>query len=373
MSRHLIVVASPFQLLCATELVLTRGWNPEDTHLVILPPPNDRAGEQINSVATLIEWPSIERPRWAPPAAASKRLWLARTTRRFRGATTVVIGAYQLAMLRHLASAVRPGEVILVDDGSVTPAVERYRRAQRRGLAASATFSGEARSASRSRLHRLAGVRTDELEALTYFSIYRLRPERPDWWHRNSLDAVARLRAQRRTTGDETWVLGSTLSHERIISEPTHRRLVADMVQRATGPVRYVPHRHEPTWLARWVEDSGAAEVTPLDRPVELALLDADVLPKSIVCTASTAVDVLATLFSDEVAVTAVLPDQADVRPPARRNMAEMRRRFRDDHPHVEVVALRRADGTTASQREAAGCRSRHPAPEDATRLEATL
>ena len=102
-------------------------------------------------------------------------------------------------------------------------------------------------------------------------------------------------------------------------------------------------------------------------------LLDADVLPKSIVCTASTAVDVLATLFSDEVAVTAVLPDQADVRPPARRNLAEMRRRFRDDHPHVEVVALRRADGTAASRREAAGCRSRHPAPEDAARLEATL
>jgi hypothetical protein len=323
----LVVVSSPLQYMNAVEWRRRTAGRHADLVLI-----GDRAGGDAAIAELMLRdpglWRAIHRhpgrprlPRWLPAslrdaADAQHRAGLERLARSLSrpGYRRLVFGDYRNASQRALVAKIPHRDLILVDDGSVTPQVARFR-------------AGRADTPEPERF-RLNWFRTSvgralfgdeklaDPDRLTFFTIYGRLIDRTlapgDRILAHAFEGW-RAAAGSRAPGDEIWLLGANHVEARIASAADYRRLILSGVAalRAEGfggPILYRPHRGEDPAAARRLAAAAGLQLAPGTLPVEAVLLEAERRPAAVLVVASSAADTLAVIDPEVPIVRLDLP-----------------------------------------------------------------
>ncbi len=309
----LVIVSSPLQYMNAVEQRAAAG-RPADLVLI-----GDRHAAAGSSVETLLArkgtWRQVVRharrprpPRLAPRLVkdtldALHRASLERLAARLgRGRRRqVVFGDYRNVSQRTLVDRMVFDEVVLLDDGSVTPQAAAWR-----GDPINAPEPGQfdldwfrtalARSLFRERPPA-------DPSSVTFFTIYgpvlagRLAPA--DRLAAHGYEAWRDGGEGGRSPG-EVWLLGADHAEAGICSPEDYRALVLGAVEamrlEGRGPIVYRPHRGEGAAKVRALAEAGGMRLVTTGAPVELDYLDAGERPAAVVVVASSAADTLSVL-----------------------------------------------------------------------------
>lgn len=310
MIRHRFIVVGAFQALNATEARHHLGLDDADCELVFLVPPQPRAAEEARTIIDDLGW---SRVRVMGPPATSVVAW----ARRVRNARSLiddsasldhlVIGDYQTQIARHAAHGLRHGEVVVLDDGAATLRVNAYRRAVADGTRPPRLHPQVPRH--RYEIQRVAarflGLKLGDLERVTFFSLYDIRPAPHDTSIRNRFEWLRRRFPDPKVT-DGALFLGSPFVEVGILPHETYVTMLRRLKERADGELWYRPHpREDAGHVNRLIDDVGL-EVLELDTIVEYGLLDQGWLPARVTANHSTGLDSLRVILGDRVSVQSI-------------------------------------------------------------------
>lgn len=310
MIEHRFIVAGAFQALNATEARHHFGFDDARCELVYLLPPQARAAREARVVIEDAAW---SRVRVMGPASTSVPSWVRRVRNGRRlidesgPLRTLFLGDYQTQLGRHAAHGLEHGKVFVLDDGQATLRVNAYRVAREAGRRPPRLHPQVPRLRYEAQrvAARLLGLRLGDLERVSFFTVYDVRPARSDEVVRNRFSWL-RQRFSTPTIVDGTLYLGSPLVESGIVTHDTYARLLHRLRDRSGGRLWYRPHpREDPAHVAQLVADT-SMDVLELESIVEYGLLESGWVPRRIVSTHSTALDTLRLVMGAGVAVQAV-------------------------------------------------------------------
>ncbi len=214
--------------------------------------------------------------------------------------TELLVGDFRSRECRHLAGVAASPDtrLVLLDDGSATHQIAKYRR----NPASSDVAPMFPTENARTRRLRRWGVQLPAIARATFFTHYDitcppqdslLRHRYPFW--------RSRLRHAAPRTSDDILVLGMSHVEKGLTDLDRYlRTMTAIKAHYGNRPVLYRPHRDEhPDKLAH-VARLGFT-LAPSALPVEIVLLQADTLPREVASIASSALDNLAILLGENV------------------------------------------------------------------------
>ncbi|MDF3057818.1 MAG: hypothetical protein K0R17_2033 [Rariglobus sp.] len=219
----------------------------------------------------------------------------------------IVIGDYRSRECRHLAAQFPAARIVLLDDGSATHQIARFRRNPRDPKLAPMFPHNDLRSL---RLKMWAGITLPPIRHLTFFSHYAINlsphdhliPHHYEFWR-------SRLAGRQHATGDEILFLG--MSH--VEKKLTTRECYLESLQKIKEfyqerRVVYRPHRDESAEKLADVAGLGFIVSRPDLLPVELSLIESSALPAEVASIASSALDNLAIIFSNSLTLRCFTP-----------------------------------------------------------------
>jgi hypothetical protein len=220
----------------------------------------------------------------------------------------IVLGDYRSRECRHLAGLFPHAQVVLLDDGSATHQIARFRRNPRDPELAPMFPRKDWRAL---RLRLLAGISLPFVNQLTFFSHYailppphdRLLPHRYEFWR--SLVA-----GTLRPATNEVLFLGMSHVEKNLTTFGCYLETLRKIRRFYEGrSIVYRPHRHETTEKLKAVRELGFTVIESDGTPIELSLIESATLPSEIASIASSALDNLAILFSDHIPLRCFTPE----------------------------------------------------------------
>ncbi len=207
------------------------------------------------------------------------------------------IGHYTEPAARHFINVLSYTTCYLVDDGSNTLGVntERKRLGTRYAL--------PLRTALR---NAVLGLRPDQPEALTFFTVYDLEPLPGDTVVPNTYTHFRQL-IKEVPQSDEVWFLGEPLSRDRYVT----RAVYLDYLALAKDFYRdyrfvYLPHSREERTDVDDLQRILGCEVRRYGLPVEVALSRAAARPREIVSFITAAISTCAAMFGETLPLTSL-------------------------------------------------------------------
>lgn len=311
----LFAITSPLQVLNARFYVEQHRIDPAACHVVLFTARNESANLQTLELLARFGFSAVTRIEGAPPdrppaaPGVDDELDRLEAAWRFRADLTealeralsglegeiarFVMGDYRPLAYRQAARFIRAdGAAVLLDDGSITPEVMRYRHNPR----ASDVLADEI---ARFRAYRFDRIgKADPFvawdpRALTFFSIYsgdvgaEDRIVRNGGFRRIDLSEAERL--------DEAWIIGCNHVEAGLATVRSYLTAMSQLSDQFSGsPIVYKPHRGEDEAKVEMLARLFGFEIRANDRPVELAIIDDKAVPANIVSIGSSAIDNLA-------------------------------------------------------------------------------
>jgi hypothetical protein len=299
--RSLTLVFSPFQMLNAIEARHSLQEPEDECHLVYCRGVSDANARQIESMIDPDEWSSVHflEDKESPLTLRRRAHRLAEIWREYSPVDRLIVGHFGFSLARNLARTFRPAETVVLDDGTASHRNYESRFEEVQG--------GEGRKVAfykrlplvRWAKRAILGIDARPYPAVTHFSIYRHRIHACDRYLPNTF---RHWRAKRKatSTSEEIYFLGGCLVELGIVSAATYNNLLATAARAYRGrPVSYLPHRREDHARVRAVAAQTGWSVLNPGVPVEMHLLQRDILPGLLASAYSTALDSCYTLFSD--------------------------------------------------------------------------
>ena len=302
------VVSTPLQLLNALE---ARAHFDEPPGLLIIV----RSSQQADTLPALLadsDWVSVHRfDAWGGHEGSASRTAIFRARRsarqrldrlvpELRKYKRLYLGNYNSPLFRHLANRLVDAELVLLDDGTETIAINRRRLGIDRGLGALARLKFD--------FWNLAtGVDYSQVTELTYFSMYDLTRIRSG--DGLILNSYRRLRAisESKPTGNQIFFLGQALVEEFIVTLNDYLTVLENAVTAHEGSeVVYIPQSYENKEKIEQIGRELGIPVKRFDLPIEAQFVYGEVMPRGVVSFYSTALNTCRMIFGDRLDVTAI-------------------------------------------------------------------
>jgi hypothetical protein len=177
----------------------------------------------------------------------------------------IFIGDYRELPMRHLANILPHRETVLLDDGTATLTIAESRlRGSDQGRPLS--FFKQLKCWLK---RQILGLRSQELEALTFFSVYHVRMRPSDRLVVNTYSYLRQKMANEAGVRD-VYFLGSPLIEAKIMGKAEHLAHLAAVRKHFSGDrLVYIAHRRESrSWLQQ-VEAEIGFEVRHFEFPIE--------------------------------------------------------------------------------------------------------
>jgi hypothetical protein len=311
--EHRFIASGAFQALNATEARHHYGLDDTRCELVYLLPPQPQAARQSRALIDDTGWsnvrvvgpPSDSFPHWVRRVRNGKGL-----RRESSSLSHLFLGDYQTHLALNAAHGVEEPdqtEVVVLDDGQATLRVNAHRVARHDGRRPPRLHAQVPRP--RYDLQRVAarvlGLRIGDLDRITFFTLYDVRPAPTDRVVRNRFSWLrARFGAPR--VVDCTLYLGTPLVESGMVAHDTYVTLLRQVRARCGGELRYRPHpREDPAHVAQLVDEAGV-ELVDLPSIIEYGLLASGWCPARVVSTHSSALDTLRVILGDAATVQSV-------------------------------------------------------------------
>jgi len=320
MKAALFAVVSPLQYINALEAASAFGLQPSQCYLALgeskkLP----ATGRQVRSLIDPAKWRAIQSVSGFPAAGGINRAHkellhllgareyardanslIRRARSECEGIDLLFIGDYRPANFRHFIGAIPEARVWLLDDGSVTHQVVRFRKDANSPHLYAKPFAREnplllARA-------RASGLRFAEPAALGYFTCYDVDPPPSDEVRTHD---YAHFRAQYPALEavPEVWFLGANHVENRFTSSKKYLALLRRVREFYRGEkVVYLPHRGENDKKAASIAKLGF-EVKNFDLPIEIAIGQSGRFPRVLAGIASSAIDNLSVILQDRIEI----------------------------------------------------------------------
>ena len=318
----LFTVETPLQLLNAMEARHTLASSA--SRLVVFTSPG-HTREAFTRLVRPGDWGSVEfvpivpyedlqerldwRDRWSARLRAYAGHWRRRGLRRRLDALARSLGRVERMFIgnlwvqhqRHLASAVRYRELVLLDDGTQTLQLnERLTSGHAVGPATEVDRPWVAWA-----IRRLTGMRPPDTSRVTFFTAFDLRTRPGDRVLRNDYSYLRSLARDSRCS-HEVLFLGCELSHEGL-SEEHHRGYLRRVrAHFAADALAYAPHPREKEDRVAYVRDVLGIPVRRFDVPIEYQLATSGVRPKVLASFCSSALDNCRIIFGDTLPINAM-------------------------------------------------------------------
>lgn len=218
----------------------------------------------------------------------------------------LVLGDYRSRECRDLAARLPGVPVVLLDDGSATHQIAKYRTNPDSPDISPLFPENDWRGR---RLGFYAGIRGDRISAATFFTHYDIRPAPGDTVVRHDYPYWrSQIRPKHAVDRDDVWFLGMSHVEKELTGLDTYLATIKRILSHYPGrTVRYRPHRDESPDKIAQVTTLGFS-LLPSANPVEIDLLEADRLPSEIASIASSALDNLAVMFGERIKLRCYLP-----------------------------------------------------------------
>jgi len=252
----------------------------------------------------------------------------------------IALGDYRSRECRALAGFFTQARVILLDDGSATHQISRYRINKNDSKLAPMFPKYDIRAF---RLMIWAGIRIPYIDRVAFFTHYNIRVSANDTIIRNDYSFWRSVLAQKRHTCTSS-VLFLGMSHVEKRLTDLDRYLSA--LRRignfyANSDIYYRPHRDETADKLSALGSLGFKVIEPDATPVELALIESDFLPSEIACIASSALDNLAVIFQGRLKLRCFVPEDNYCSPSMRGHFQDIIRHHTEgDLPNMHVTRL---------------------------------
>lgn len=216
---------------------------------------------------------------------------------------TVVLGDYRPASFRQFLTylPMTDIDVILVDDGSITPSVMRARNSGR--------FPTELTRGIPESLGRKDPFDFFEPSSIKFFTIYENEElAQTDEIVRNEVyDGISQTPGW--TIKDEYWICGANHVEAGIAKEAAYIRNCQSISQwLPNSEIKYFPHRREDPSKLEFVKTVTGCSVMPNDQGIENYVMSEKVAPKAVFLFGSTVADTLSRIFPPETLIVLVLP-----------------------------------------------------------------
>jgi len=313
-------VVSPLQYINALEAVHAFGLRPSDCYLAVgLSRKLPASAIQVQKLLDRSQWRAVETVSGFPSTAGSNRAHTGVLT--FRGAreyasaanglldrarrdhgkiSHLFIGDFRPANFRHFMAQAAEAELWLLDDGSITHQVVRYRK----DATSPHAFGGQfARQNVRDKLRtRLSGLKYANPERLGFFTCYDLDPPPQDVVRSHGYERYKQVYGNL-TCSDEIWFLGANHAENEFASMDRYLGLLRRVLEfYGDQPVVYLPHRGESKEKLAVVAGLGF-EVRSFDLPVEIVIGQSGVFPRTLAGIASSAIDNLSVILGDRIQI----------------------------------------------------------------------
>ncbi len=316
----LFAIVSPLQYINALEAIHSFGLKPEQCYLAIGESRKLQAtGRQLESILDRGLWRQVQSISGLPVAKGLFRLHS--ELRYLRGAREYALGAnklieqaraefgkigwlflgdYRPSNFRHFLASVPEAEHWLLDDGSVTHQVVRFRKDPHSPNLFAKPF---ARASRLVRLRsKISGLKFSDPGQLGFFSCYDIEVAPQDRLRANSYEYYRQCYPTMRQV-DEIWVLGSNHSENRFTSEGRYLALLERIRDFYAGePVVYLPHRGESEAKLERVTELGFT-LRGYDLPIEIVVGKRGEYPRVLAGIASSAIDNLSVILGDRLKV----------------------------------------------------------------------
>lgn len=220
---------------------------------------------------------------------------------------------------RHIANAIDPREVILLDDGTDAILVNRQRVAWADAGGAlkresDGSLPGWSGRIKRSIRRRYVDWDDRQYPTVTFFSAFKFETSSRDTHVSNDFQ-VLRSVQKLRTVSDEVYVLGQCLAEDGYLGREEYVESVAALCRCFAGRrLVYVPHPRESGDTIRGVVTCTGARVFNPGIPIEIALLSSSVLPEAIASFFCTALANCSVVFGDSLRAYAYELDSKGLR-----------------------------------------------------------
>lgn len=299
------VIESPFQLMMAEEARQQLGIH--DAELVVLWPSGRDSIESIKDVLGTMSWSRVIDGGRRTRTGHLGRARLVRQLGR-RPQERLFIGDYLSPYMRHLAMTQPLGSVHLLDDGRGTIAVHRAR--------VGGTTQRPPRFAAgwrRRAALRLLRIRSGDVPALDYFTIFDLSTSPPDSVTPNHLDHL-KSRVETSRVVDQHLILGAPFCERGMMLEDRYLAILEAISASENAGGTYRPHRDESPAKVERIRSFGMT-VASSGSTVESELISAHEVPARVTTFFSTASFTLWKLFGDVIDVGSYALEEDDFAP----------------------------------------------------------
>ena len=297
--RNVFFVASPLQLLCATE---ARSYNliPRKESLLVICQYQSGAIPlfQIVKLWRLEEWPNV---LFLPDIKNVRTLyvlpWLRSMILAASGNVEKVFFGADRALFRCFYNSVGASEAWLIDDGSKTLAVAQQRNANK--------YAGDHREMSaklKCVISRLFGMNTSVIPNLNYFSCFDIDVSGNDTLVKNEFLKIKSDLKSVPTNRDVIYFLGAPLIELQILSASIYREILSEVAARLDSQrIVYYPHRHESASNLEYIEKFMGWSIAYPELPIEAELAKASELPFGIAGIYSSALQTCHVMFGSKL------------------------------------------------------------------------
>jgi hypothetical protein len=255
-------------------------------------------------------------------------------------AQVLALGDYRSRECRYLTDLLPSARVVLLDDGSATHQIARYRRDPSDPRLAPMFPRNNLRTL---RLRLWAGIRAPFIRHVAFFTHYRINPPTSDGIIVHQYEFWRSVLARNQpSVGDQVLFLG--MSHvEKGLTDLTRYLTVLAQIRAYYGSRRllYRPHRDETPAKLDEVARLGFIITTHDPRPVELLLIEGSTLPSEVASIASSALDNLAVILAGKIILRCFLPASGYCTSPMAGHFSDILNYHRDGHGgYLQATAL---------------------------------
>lgn len=317
----LLVIKSPLQALNAVEYYHNLSPPPNAVQAITFSPENrPELGLTIAGLLKLIPHIYIHSLNGIP----SERDWwysireflsarkfmrrLATASRQIPVRPLIALGDYRSRECRAVAALFPKAKITLLDDGSATHQIARYRRSPYDSRLAPMFPRYNLRTF---RLWLWARIQLTRIQRLTFFTCYPITTTPDDTVFRHDYPFWRSILGQlQQNTGPSVLFLG--MSHvEKGLTDLTRYLSALRKIHRyyRGAHILYRPHRDENSKKLAAVRQLGFNVLQHDITPIELVLINSATLPVEIACIASSAIDNLSVIFQGRLAIRCFVPD----------------------------------------------------------------
>jgi hypothetical protein len=213
----------------------------------------------------------------------------------------IFIGDYRELPMRHLVNILPHRETVLLDDGTATLTIAESRL---QGFDQGRPLSS-LKQLKCCLKRMLLGMRSQELEALTFFSVYHFRTRLSDRLVANNYGCLQQKMANGAGAG-EVYFLGSPLIEADILGKAEHLAHLAAVRDHFAGDrLVYIAHRRESRGWLQQVEGELGIEVRHFEFPIEYQIAMVGPKPRVLASFLSSALGNCQLIFGQNLKISA--------------------------------------------------------------------